>query len=183
MVRALRFLASLALALWLGSMFTMSFFVAPSIFANESGVVPDTSAAGDVMSPLLARMDRMGFVAPLVAAAALVGLRVLRAGGRAPVVGIALLLAAWGGGLYSGTAVTGEIRTIRAELKAEFGGVHAAPSDHPSRRRFGALHGVSMMIVLANMALGLGAFFCAAAAIDPPARAERDPDSGAPTPA
>lgn len=163
-IRILRFVALFAIALWLGTMFSTTFFVAPSLFANESGETPTRSVAGNVVGPILHRMDKLGWIAPAVAAAALCGAIALGARGRAVKVGVALLAVAWAAGLYSGISVSGEIRDLRGKMKSEFGSYDATPADHELRKRFGALHGVSMIVVLANMLLATGALACAAEA-------------------
>jgi hypothetical protein len=171
MVKLFRFLAAVALLLWLGVAIGISFFTAPSLFGNESGQIANSSVAGDVMSPLLRKMDVTAWVAIPIAAIFLVAAWRFSggAGGRALAASLLMLGIAICGSLFSGTVLTREIRQIRSELSQAYGGYHLAPEGDPERRRFGVLHGQSMMIAMGNLLLGFGVFFCATQLIGQPA--------------
>jgi len=161
-VRLVRFLASYILLFWLGCVLTTTFFTARSLFANESGLTPTSDAAGTVVGPLLHKMYLTGWIA-LPATIALLGvLWKLTAARhtRAILIASAMLGIAWAGGLYAGGPLTGRIQELRVEIKKEFGSVQAAPRENPNRREFGKLHGISMMLVLVDIIMGTGAFFC-----------------------
>jgi hypothetical protein len=163
MVRLFRFLAAVALLVWLGVTIGISFYVAPSLFANESGRVENSSVAGDIVGPLLGKMARTAWIAIPLALVFQVAAWKAAGGGRprALIVSALLLAAAWGGSLYSGTVLTGRMQEIRSELAREYGGYHLAPKEDPERARFASLHGQSMVLTLAGLAFGFGAFFCA----------------------
>lgn len=169
MFKVLRFSATILFVVWLGSMITISFFVAPSLFSNESGHTPDSSIAGDVISPLLHKMHVTSWIViPIIAGLLFAMKRLVPLRSSRPVwVTLMLLAPSWILMLISGTVITGMIQDIRVELKAEFGGYHLAPKDDPRRAKFGGLHGASMMIAMLSLVLGAGAMFCATQAIEP----------------
>ena len=162
MLQILRYSAAVLHVLWLGCVITTSFYVAPSLFNNESGLTPNSHVAGEVIAPLLHKMHVTGWIAIPLMVLCLIG---IAAGdklesNRGVWIACGLLAAAWAGGLYSGTVLASEIHSIRKELADEFGGYHLAPMDDPRRLQFGKLHGISMMISMLDLALGLGSFYC-----------------------
>lgn len=170
MSRFLRFISVLALALWLGVAVTMTFYVTISVFENESGHVPDSSVAADIVGPLFKRMYVTAWIAMPVAIAAAVGAWALggdaavRARRRRPLIIACVLMAViFFGELYSGAVLRTEMAEIRDKLKAEFGGYHLVEKTNPDRARFGAAHGISISILLADMLLGTAALFLLAA--------------------
>lgn len=171
MVRFFRFLAAVALLVWLGTAIGISFYVAPSLFGNESGRVENSSVAGDIMSPLLHKMEVTAWVAIPLAMCFLIAAWHTsgRAGRRALKAALLMLGIALCGSLFSGIVLTRDIRQIREELTGAYGGYHLAPENDPERRRFASLHGQSMMIAMGNLLLGFGAFFCATQVVGFPA--------------
>ena len=135
---------------------------APSLFHNESGQVPNSTAAADILSPLFSKMFWTACVCLPVAMLAQVGVWMLAGGLRAKslVISCALMGLALCGELYSGLSLTPAMHGIREELKAEFGGYHLVEKDHPERARFSKLHGISMSILMLDLALGMGALWC-----------------------
>ncbi|MBI1784158.1 DUF4149 domain-containing protein [Candidatus Sumerlaeota bacterium] len=169
MFTSLKFTLLLLHLVWLGCVITVSFYVAPSLFSNESGLTPNSQIAGDIIAPLLHKMHVTGWIL-IPVMIALIGLivrmfRLKSAKGAWAACG--LLAAAWFSGLYSGTVITQKIHVIRKELAAEFGGYHLAPKEDPRRQEFGKLHGVSMMLGMLDLALGLGSLFCVTQTIEP----------------
>lgn len=161
MVKLFRYIATLALLVWLGSVITLTFIVAPSLFGNESGRVPNSTVAADIIAPLLHKMVLTGWISIPVAMAATAG--AWKFSGKRKAKSFAatclLLALAWCGSFYSGTVLTSEMRGIRDQFKQEMGGYHNAPKDHPERARFSKLHGASMMIALGDLLAGLGALY------------------------
>lgn len=162
MFKAIRFSAALILLVWLGVTVTLTFYVAPSLFANESGVVPNSSVAGEIMGPLLNKMYLTGrILLPLCLILTGILWASANPNRRKPLLVAGLLLvAALGIDLYAGIPLNREIHSIRLNLDKEFGGYHLAPKENPDRQSFAKLHGLSMVLVLVNLGLGLGAFFC-----------------------
>jgi hypothetical protein len=177
MFRALRFSITLLLTVWLGVLIAVSFFVAAHLFRLAKlgdEWVPHTTAAADIIGPLLRQMDVTAWVAiPLAIALLLLMARGFELRSRRPIAVAALLLvAALGASIYNGAALTEEIHAIRVELRREFGGYHLSPAEHPERRRFGMLHGISQSLAMLELAFGLGALFCVTQLIEPARRSE-----------
>ena len=169
MLKLVRYLTAVLLLVWLGAVITVTFYVAPSLFADESGRVPNSSVAADIIGPLLNRMEWTGAILIPIAIALHWAIAKLSnpKPGRALVISGLLLAAAWCAGLYSGFYLNPELHAIREDLKTEFQGYHLAPPDHPERARFSRLHGVSMSLALVGLGLGLGSFFCVTQSLDP----------------
>lgn len=164
--RLLRFISVLALALWLGVAVTMTFYVTTSVFENESGHVPDSSVAADIVGPLFKRMYLTAWIAMPVSILAAVAARALgrdaaaRARSRRSLITACVLMGLiFFGELYSGAVLRKEMSEIRDKLKAEFGGYHLVEKTNPDRARFGTAHGISISILLADMLLGTAALF------------------------
>lgn len=170
MVKLFRFLAAVFLLVWLGVSIGISFYAAPSLFSNESGRVENSGVAGDIIAPLLHKMHVTAWVAIPLAMVCLAVAWKLSGGYRrgALTAALTLLGLALFASLYSGVVITQDIQQIREELKQAYGGYHLAPEDDPERRRFGALHGQSMVLTLGGLALGFGAFFLATQVIAMP---------------
>lgn len=190
MLKLFRFLTALLLLVWLGVMIANTFYVAPSLFNNESGQTPTSSIAGDVIGPLLHKMYLTGWIVLPLAIGLHAGMRMAagRRAGRTLTVSAALLTIALISQIYAGGVLEKQIHNIRVEMKAEFGGYHLAPDDHPERQRFSRLHGLSMMLVMVDLIAGLGAFFCVtqlvplrSEAAGPIARVAAAPNSSAPS--
>jgi polyferredoxin len=172
MVRLFRFLAAVSLLVWLGVTIAISFYVAPSLFANESGRVENSSVAGDIVGPLLHKMALTAWIAiPLAVVFQFAAWSVSgRERPRVLIVSTLLLAAAWCGSLYSGAVLTSRMQDIRRDLGVEYGGYHLAPKENPQRARFASLHGQSMVITLSGLLLGLGAFYFTTQSIGYPSR-------------
>ena len=160
--RLLRYLLCVSLVLWLGAITTTTFFVAPSLFGNESGETPNSTIAANVIAPLLHKMELTGWIL-IPVMLILLGVLWTRSKRASPKVFVStgvMLALAWGLGLYSGIPVTNEMHEIRIELKERYGGYHLAPDNHPDRARFRGLHAAASSITMVNLLLGLGALFC-----------------------
>ena len=161
-LKTARFISATLLLVWLGAVITMTFYVAPILFLGGSEAVPDSTVAADIIAPMLHSMEMTGWIVlPIVIVLHGVMWAAIRPRQtRALLFSSQMLALAWVGGLYSGFPLAGTLHSIRQELKQEYGGYHLAPEDHPERARFSKLHGISMIIVLVNLGLGLGSFFC-----------------------
>jgi hypothetical protein len=125
---------SLAFAVWLGGGLAV-LSSTRAVFAR----LPTRREAGDVSGAILER-----FSSQQVAAAALFGISVLLGGPNASTyfgAGATLLL------LVS-LPVDQKIRKLRAELGGSTEGLAA---DDPRRKQFGALHGVSVLLLLGQI--------------------------------
>ena len=175
-IKILRYVAASVLAVWIGAI-VKTLMTARSIFDNESGRVPDSGAAGDIVGPLLDDMHLIGWIACGVAIASIVGIRFLRKAPRHIVIWstVAVLAIALLTGFYSGVVLTEQIQELRVELATEYGSYDAAPEDAPARKKFGMLHGVSMSIALLNLVLALSAFYTVTQEIGLPRRSTDEP--------
>lgn len=126
--------ARLIAALWLGSAFFLMLAASAAFRA-----APNATAAADVVGAMLTRWHYIALAAPL----ALFALELRR--GRPLMLSLlffALVLAAAQG------FVDLRIRNIRDSASIS---ISELPREHPLRRRFGALHGVSMLLLAAQM--------------------------------
>lgn len=153
MAAFLRFLEFLALGTWLGGILFLSFAVAPGAFAT----LPSRQEAGALVGMALTRLHLFGFVAGFVFLAAR-GLRLRSLSALAGPIGIAivLMLALT---LVSQFWVSTRLGDLRAQMAAEHGSLDSTPRDNPLRVEFGRLHGVSTVIELVVLLLGLVALF------------------------
>ena len=180
MIKALRFVCASALLVWLGVTIGITFYVAPSLFSNRSGQVPDSSVAGEIIAPMLGQMNMTAWAAISAALVCLVALsRLLKPDpGPGLAAALALLTVALLLSIYAGGPAHRELHDLRLAMKGQFGGYHRAPDTHPHRIKFAKLHGITMVITLVNLGLGAGAFFCVTQLVGEPRR----PASDAPKP-
>jgi hypothetical protein len=130
-----RALAELGLALWLGGgVGTLQ--STRAVFRHLKG----QPMAGTIAADALAALSRLTWISIALVAA---GFWLAEPGAaRWPALGAALLHFA------SDLFVRPTLRRMRAELGGSI--EHAAPDD-PRRKRFGALHGVSMLLLLGQL--------------------------------
>jgi hypothetical protein len=133
-------LRNLALALWFGGG-VATFLATSSVFARA----PDRKLAGDLAGAILARTGTFRTAAIVV----LVVAHVLGARGPANIAGGACVL-------LQIVALLADAATRRARLEAG-GSIDSLPPGDPRRRRFAALHGVAMLLLLLQvLAAGAG---------------------------
>jgi hypothetical protein len=125
------FLRTLALAFWFGG--GLATFLATSAVFQRA---PDRKVAGDLAGAILARTG----LARSVAVALLVIAVLLGARGGAVDLGI-------GCAVLQALAVGADLET-RKTRRAAGGSIDALPPGDPLRRRFAALHGVAMLVLL-----------------------------------
>lgn len=147
MRRTLRVVAVLALAFWVGALAFFAFGTAPAAFA----ALPERALAGSVVNAAMARLGALGAACGAVAALAL-GVRAWRGPFRRSWAPVALVLAMLGIGAASHHFVNRPLAEIRQSAKID----DLAPND-PVRRRFGRLHGISVLALGATLALGTAA--------------------------
>jgi hypothetical protein len=140
-----QYLHNLLLGLWVGALVAFAAVFAPSLFQ----VLPSNEAA-QVVRTVLPRLDLYA----LVAGPALVALGLYAdfpPRGRS-LVRIALLAAMVGLATANLFMVGPRLESLRAQAQGQ---VSALPREHPTRRAFGRLHGVSTGLKLGELALGL----------------------------
>ena len=145
MTSLFRYLYLLSLVLWIGGIVFFSFLASPSIFK----VLP-REQAGQVVGDIFPKYHLLGYVACAIALGSLVGLRQL---GVAQSVRTAMIFLALMGGVQitMGAVVGPMVVEARDAVKA------APPGPEKDRleKRFRSLHGVSMLLNLALLMLGL----------------------------
>ena len=136
----------------MGSIVFLSFVVAPGAFALFS-----RDQAGALVGLALGRLHVLGLICGVVYVVARVaGARTLTAlAGMAAVAVIVMLVLT----LASQYWVSPKLAELRAEMMTQFGSIDATPKDNPLRAAFGRLHGVSTVLELVILLLGLGALF------------------------
>lgn len=153
MLTLLRFLQVLALSLWLGGTVFLSFFVAPAAFA----VLPTRQLAGDLVGQLLPRLYLLSYAcAALYLLSLLVEQRLVGGSLRGLALPVALvvamLLLLLFNHLYLGERMAG----LRVEMTATFGSIDQTPREHALRLRFNRYHGVSSLLLTADLLLLVG---------------------------
>ena len=153
-MRVLRFVALVALGIWVGGMVTLGALVAPVAFATvETGRIEGGRAlVGVLFGAFLHRFQWVALAAAAAVFASLAGRRLI--GPRpvhfgARVVLLATMLAAT---LYSGFVLTGQVERIQREV-----GVPSLtlPDGDPVRAEFNRLHGLSIALMGFNVVGGL----------------------------
>ena len=127
----------LVAALWFGGGAALMFFAAPSAFQAS----PDRATAANVVAAILMRWHYLALVAPVLL---LINewVRGFTSNGRLIVLVGAIILA------IAQTAVDLKIRAIRASSPVP---ISSLDRSDPVRKKFGALHGASTILMLLNV--------------------------------
>ena len=141
----LRFMLLLTLVLWIGGVVFFSFIASPSIFK----ALP-REQAGQVIGDIFPKYHLLGYISCLVAVACLLG---LRQWATVQAVGTAMILLVLMGGIQvtMGTVIGPKVIEARDAVKS------TAPGPEKDRldKKFRGLHGVSMILNLVLLILGL----------------------------
>ena len=155
---ALRYAASVAIALWIGGLLALGAVAAPSIFdvVASRGVPDGRVLAGAIFGEALGRFQPYAYGAAALIGASLVtrmalGPRPSRLGVRFAILGV--MLAAT---LYAGFVLTPQIERARI---AAGGAPSSLPEGDPRRVEFGRLHGFSAILQLVPILGGLALLF------------------------
>jgi hypothetical protein len=146
-MRALRYAALLALAVWSGGLVALGAIAAPAAFdvAAARQIADGRLVAGAIVGETLRRFHHVAYLCGAAVILSLVARRILgprprRAGIRIAMAAIMLAATA-----YSGVAVAGRIQTLQD-------GMGTAPSNLPAadprRAEFGRLHATSTALLL-----------------------------------
>lgn len=137
-------LRSLALGIWFGGGLAM-LLATRAIFARAGS----RALAGSISGEALLRFQLLrGLAAVLLGAAALLGARSL-----ATVLGLGCILLQ-----LASSPVDSRLRKLRTDLG---GSTEGLADDDPRRKQFGVLHGVSVLLLLAQIALAAAALLLA----------------------
>jgi hypothetical protein len=154
-VSVLRLAYLLALSIWLGGLFALGAVAAPTVFAVLQARVPETGRilAGSVFGAMLGRFHLVaGLCGALMLTSlvvmALVGPRPRPYAGRLAI--IALMLAVT---LALALPIGGGVARLQREAGER--PIAALPDDDGRRVTFNRLHGISNVLLLANLAGGL----------------------------
>jgi hypothetical protein len=143
MTRTFTAILRLATALWFGGVALFTFVLTPLIFTNEN-----RDAAGHIVGYLFPGYFRWGLGCGVVAFIAIFVLRHTLRHFRVAAALVALMMII--------TAVQAwYIEPKAAALKREIPSFVTTPKDHPLRRQFSSLHGVSAICNLSVLAGGM----------------------------
>jgi uncharacterized membrane protein len=145
MSAVLRYVLLLTLVLWIGGIVFFSFIASPSIFKT----LP-REQAGQVVGDIFPRYHLLGYISCLVAVTCLLG---LRQWATVQAVGTAMILLVLMGGIQvtMGTVVGPKVIEARDAVKSTAPG----PEKDRLEKKFRGLHGVSMILNLVLLILGL----------------------------
>jgi putative copper export protein len=149
----LRFVYTLALALWVGGMAFFTFVAAPSIFR-----VLQREAAGNVVADIFPKYYWLGIICGLIALGTSLALGMRTTWSRLLVIRILLLGVMLIAVLYSAFVLQPKIQSVKAQVTSF---ESLAPTD-PLRVEFGRLHGRSFAVNGAVLLLGVGVVFLTA---------------------
>lgn len=152
-----RYLAVVALAVWIGGLIALGGIAAPSTFETLSGMGPDgRRLAGAVFGDILRRFHLVSYVCGGVIVASLLTRAVL--GPRPRRFAIRTLLAAIMLAASAGVGLVVAPRIARAQ-EAIGASPSSLPRDDPQRVSFGRLHGLSTTLELVPIFAGLALLF------------------------
>lgn len=144
----IRFFYRLVVGVWMGGLLCFGAVLAPALFR-----VLTPEQAGSVVREVFPSLD----VFALVAGVMLVALSVAHDGvprSWLHRIRVVVLSVMFGCAAVSFWWVTPKMEALRRQANDS---VSALPKEDPVRRQFGALHGVSATLMLAELAFGLGA--------------------------
>jgi len=153
MQTTLKFLLSLSISFWVGSIFFFSFFAAPSIFK----ILPRESA-GNVVSDIFPKYYLVAYICGSVAVLASIALLVIGNHRISGLYGLRLiaLLIMLGLALYAGQVVRPQASDVRAEMRIVG---EDSPKYLELRKNFSRLHMHSAIINLVIFIAGVALVF------------------------
>ena len=150
---AVRYLALVALVVWLGGMVVLGLLVAPSTFGvlQAADPVSGRMLAGAVFGEILRRFHLLAYGCGAILLVCLFAIKFIGPPPdgflvRAGIVVVMLALA-----LYSGVPVSRGIAQIQSQVS---GPISRLPETDPRRVRFDRLHWMSTMLMTLNVGLG-----------------------------
>ncbi|VAX23058.1 hypothetical protein MNBD_NITROSPINAE04-787 [hydrothermal vent metagenome] len=145
-----KYIHLLTLVIWVGSIVFFSFIGAPAIFKNF-----DKKTAGDIVGVIFPKYFMLGQVCSVLALITLVVIG-MKTGFQSSVkVGLALLLIMAGVVAYSSMVNAPKAHEVKYQIRSEQDETKKAEL----RKQFGKLHGVSMILNLTTLILGLVLLF------------------------
>jgi hypothetical protein len=146
-MRALRYAALLALAVWGGGLVALGSIAAPATFdvTAARGVADHRVLAGAIFGEALSRFHRIAYLCAAILLLSLIARRIL--GPRPAHAGIRALLASLmlAATIYSGVVVSARVSELQQQIGASPSSLAA---DDPRRVEFNRLHATSGMLLL-----------------------------------
>ena len=154
----LRYVALLALVVWVGGLVALGAVAAPATFDVIAArhVADGRLLAGAVFGEVLRRFFYVSCGAAAVAFLSLAARRVLGPKPRHGGVRAGILLLMTAAMLYAGVVVAGEIESLQATMTVA---PSSLPETDPRRVEFGRLHGLSSALQLVPLLGGLALIF------------------------
>ncbi|VAX19127.1 hypothetical protein MNBD_NITROSPINAE04-331 [hydrothermal vent metagenome] len=150
MIVAVKYIHLLALVIWIGSVVFFSFIGAPSIFQTV-----DKKTAGDIVGVIFPKYYLLGYICSLISLGALAFLGA-KSGFLFPVkAGLAILAVMACITFYSGLVTAPKVNSVKYQIRGETDEAKLAPL----RKQFGKLHGISMVLNLTVLLLGLALLY------------------------
>ncbi|HEY5764651.1 MAG TPA: DUF4149 domain-containing protein [Candidatus Deferrimicrobiaceae bacterium] len=135
----------LSVALWAGGMSLFTFVVTPAIFRSRG-----RDAAGEIVGAIFPHYFRYCLAVIGIALIARIAAGFALAGAR-QIVGTALVVAALFLSGWHTFVLAPRIEAVQAQVAS----LESVPPEHPARREFSRLHGISMGVNLAILAAGV----------------------------
>ena len=156
MLTALKFLYSLSLTFWIGSIFFFSLFAAPSIFK-----VLTREQAGNVVSDIFPKYYLIAYVCGAVALLSSILLIYLgnHISNLTNIIKLGAIVVMIGLAVYAGEIVRPEAHKVRTEMRSL---EQDSPGYEEIRREFGHLHRKSAILNSAIFIIGIALVFLSA---------------------
>ena len=147
-ITIVNFFYLMSLVVWVGSIIFFSFFGAPSIFK-----ILDRETAGDVVGDIFPKYWTIGYICGSIALGAQIFLA--KIGAASALIKIILLSVMLVIILCSGLVVGTKARTIKAQMRA----AENIEKKEELRKHFMKIHGVSMLMNMTVLILGITVVF------------------------
>lgn len=155
---SIRYLALLALVVWLGGMAILGLLVAPQTFRilQASDPIEGRMLAGALFGALLRQFHLIAYACGGILLVCFFIMKFVGPPPHAFVARVGLVTLMLALALYSGVPVTRELAQVQSQVS---GPVSQLPAGDPLRVRFDRLHRTSTMLMTINMGLGLVLLF------------------------
>lgn len=146
-----KFIHIMSLVVWIGGIIFFSFFAAPSIFK-----VLDRELAGDVVGNIFPKYWLIGYICSPIALGTLIFLAkysTASVGIRIVLLSVMLITV-----FFTGLAIGSKAKKIKAEMRA----TEDVVKKEEIRKHFGKIHGISIMLNMAVLLMGIATIFITA---------------------
>jgi uncharacterized protein DUF4149 len=155
---AVRYVALVALVVWLGGMIVLGAVVAPSTFRvlQASEAAAGRALAGAVFGDVLRHFHLAAYACGGVLVLCLIVQKLVGPPPSAFPIRLSIVAFMLALDVYSGVVVSGEIARVQSEVSVP---ISSLPVGDPQRSRFDQLHARSTTLMTIEMALGLVLLF------------------------